>query len=463
MAGNRVIQCVGPSYMLVDRKSAVQRAIGLYMRQVEGLGEDRQVVLDSAPGLTLFADLGASTRGAYCTGTRYFVVAGATLYEMLGGVGVSRGTLSTGSGYVSMKHGRDQLILVDGSDGYALTLATNVFAQITDPDFRGSQWVEELNGTFIFIDPYFGKDQFYISAIDDGTNFDALDFSSADAQPDDLVTHRVLKQELFLFGQFSTEVWVYTGDTLFPLTRYNSTPIDVGVVGFRAAINAADTLYFVGQTRTGSGLVYQMRGHQPVRISTQAVEESLKTSSDLSAVTMWTYQTKGNEFIGINAPGMNTTLVYDASTQQWHERSELLEGAYIARRDDLVTLFAGTHYACAGTKVYALDDQTYDLDGDPLVRERTWPHLVSPSAEMTTFAGLELACTTGNGGNITLEISNDGGFNFGPPLQRSLGATGQWMQRVRWLMLGSAFDRVFRLRCTDAVPLTIHGANVQAS
>jgi hypothetical protein len=79
-----------------------------------------------------------------------------------------------------------------------------------------------------------------------------------------------------------------------------------------------------------------------------------------------------------------------------------------------------------------------------------------------TYRGLELACTSGHGGNITLEISNDGGFTFGPPLIRSLGAVGRWMQRVRWLMLGAARDRVFRLRCSDAVPLTIHAAAVDS-
>jgi hypothetical protein len=82
--------------------------------------------------------------------------------------------------------------------------------------------------------------------------------------------------------------------------------------------------------------------------------------------------------------------------------------------------------------------------------------------ERVAYRGLELACTTGHGGNVTLEISNDGGFTWGSPLIRSLGATGQWMQPVRWHMLGSARDRVFRIRCSDAVPFNIHGATVNA-
>lgn len=460
MAGKRFIPCVGPSYALADRKSAVQRSVNMYLREIEGLGEDKQAVLVSAPGLVQHLDLGATIRGSYATDTRWFVVAGSTLYELTSGAAVSRGSLLTTEGYVSMRHGRDQLVLVDGTNGYVLNLSNNAVGQITDTDWRGSNWVDELDGYFVFVDP--DTDQFYISAIDDASALDALDFSSADAQPDDIVTHRVSKRELYLIGTRSIEVWINSGDPDFPFTRYNSTPIDVGIVGKRACVRAADTLVFVGQTDRGRGYVYLMAGHQPVRISNLAVEQALASSTDLSQCSMWSYHVGGHEFVGINAPGMETTWVWDAATKQWHERAELVDGEFEPLRIDEVTLFDGEHYATAGTKVYRIDDETYTYGGDPLVRQRTWPHLVSPSMERVAYRSLELACTTGHGGNITLEISNDGGLTWGSPLIRSLGATGRWMERIRWHLLGSARDRVFRLRCSDAVPFNIHGATVEA-
>jgi hypothetical protein len=305
-------------------------------------------------------------------------------------------------------------------------------------------------------------DQFYISAIDDGLTLDALDFSSADAQPDDIVTVRVLKQEAYFFGELSTEVWTFVGDSDFPLVRYNSTPIDIGIVGRRAAIKAADTLIFVGKTERGTGIVYMINGHQPQRISNEAVEAALQADGvDLSECSMWARQGVGYEHVGIKAPGMTTTWVFDAATREWHEQAELVDGEYTALRIEQVSQLGTEQHAIAGEKQYTVDASTYTLGGDVLVRERTWPHLISPSMEPVVYTGLELACTTGHGGNVTLEISNDGGFNFGPPLLRSLGAIGRWMQRVRWFPLGSARDRVFRLRCTDAVPFNIHGATVE--
>lgn len=460
MAGNREIRCIGPSAQLADRKSAVQRAVNLYMRQVDGLGENVQVVLDSAPGLELVQDFGVEARGLYSTGGRIFVVAGSTLFETTSGTGVSRGTLATSSGFVCLKHGRDQLVLVDGLNGYVLNLNTNVFAKITDPDFRGSNWVEEMDGYFIFSAP--GTDQWYISQIDDGSNFDALDFSSADTSPDNLITFRTLKRELILLGEVSGEVWIDSGDPDFPFARYNATPIDVGVVGNRAATRTTDSLLWVGKTERGQGYVYEMRGHQPVRVSTTAVEEALASSTDLTQCVMWSYHIRGAEFVGVQAPGMSSTWVYDLATQQWHERGELVSGDWAQSRVDAVAFFAGDHYAIDGTKYYRMSTDLNTLAGDALVRERTWPHLMAGSLEPIPYRSVEIACTTGEGGHITLECSNDGGFVWGPPLIRSLGTTGRRMERVRWHFLGSARDRVFRLRCSDAVPLTIHSATVDA-
>ena len=173
---------------------------------------------------------------------------------------------------------------------------------------------------------------------------------------------------------------------------------------------------------------------------------------------MWTYQVDGHEFIGINAPGLNSTWVYDAVIQQWHERAEWVSG-WKQSRVTHVCSYAGAQFAGdAAGKLYRIDSTVYTNAGDPLVRERTWPHRISQSMQPITFNALQLACSTGSGGNVSLELSNDGGATFGPPLLRSLGAVGRFMQRIRWMPLGTAFDRVFRLRCSDAVPFNIHAA-----
>ena len=451
------VQCVGPSYHLAEVKAACQSAINCFPQKLDG----DAWMMASSPGEVQIANLVNEIRASKDVQGRWFVVAGATLYEVTSaGVATARGTLSSSSGYVGMDDNKTQLAIVDGANLYIYTLGTNTLTLISSSGWRGSNDVYEMDGYFIFVDP--DTDQFYISAIDDGTSLDALDFSSADSAPDNIVTHRVMHRQLWLFGDLSTEIWIDSGELAFPFARYNSYTMDVGCVGKRAAINAADTLFWVGKTDRGTGIVYMAQGNQPSRVSTMAVEQALAASTDISAATMWTYQIEGHEFIGINAPGLSTTWVFDAAVQQWHERGEW-DAGWLPLRSMLVTAHAGDHFAgTADGKLVRLDAIVNNLNGRPLVRERTWPHLKKASMESMSFYGLELSMNTGYGGVVTLEISNDGGKTFGPKLLRSLGAIGRWMQKVRWLGLGSAYNRVFRIRCSDDVPFSIYNAAVDA-
>lgn len=463
MAGHAEIKCIGPSGQLGDRKAAVQRSINWFINQGEGVGEDIQLYLQSVPGLSLIATMAGTIRGSYNADGRWFIVAGSILYEFsTAGVATSRGTLSTANGFVRMVHGRDQLVIVDGNSGYVFNLQSHTFSAITSANFRGSVWVEEEDGYFIFAAP--GTDQFYLSSIDNALSLDALDFSSSDTRPDNIVTFRVHKRELLIFGSTSCEVFVNSGALNFPFVRYNATPIDIGIVGNRAAAIAGDSIFFVGATERGQGYLYEMRGHQPVRVSIQPVEEDIRASTDITQCRIWSYHVVDAEFIGVWAPGMPTIWVFDLSTRQWHERAEYFNGAWIPLRAEFITFVNGSHYALGGNGVYLMSSDIYTIAEAPLIRERTWPHLMSPSMEPVSYRGLELACTTGSGvsGRITLECSNDGGFTWTAPRNKSLGATGQYMQRVRWMPLGTARDRVFRLRCSDAVALNIHAAAVDA-
>jgi hypothetical protein len=459
MAGNKYMSAIGHSYHLSDRKAAVQSAINCYPQKVD---QDNFNMV-SAPGHVRIASYGAPIRGSRYVAGKWFIVAGDKLYQQNeNGTNSLIFTGIDGLEFVGMAHNRTQLCMVTGQGLYILNLEAMVCVRVNSAAFTGSHDVHEMDGYFIFVDP--ASEQFYISAIDDGTTLDALDFSSADSSPDDIVTHRVSHRQAWFFGVDSTEIWVNSGAAAFPLLRYQSYTLDVGCVGKRAAIVAADTLFWIGGTRRGDGIVYMAAGNQPQRVSNLAVEEALKTSADLSAAVMWCYQIEGHEFIGLSAPGMATTWVYDAAMQSWHERGEWAD-QWKPMRSSFVTSINGKQYSCNtdGT-ITRLSASVNNIDGRVLVRERTWPHMISQALEPMVYTSLELSMATGQGhGNVTLEISNDGGYTFGARLLRSLGATGRFMQRVRWLGLGSSFNRVFRIRCSDDVPFTIYSASVEAS
>jgi hypothetical protein len=76
MAGRNIVAAIGPSYHLDDRKAAVQTAINMYLEQIEGLGETRQLTQVSAPGLRSYLSLGSEIRGQRNVEGRWFVVSG---------------------------------------------------------------------------------------------------------------------------------------------------------------------------------------------------------------------------------------------------------------------------------------------------------------------------------------------------------------------------------------------------
>jgi hypothetical protein len=152
---------VGPSYTLALRKADVQRSVNLHLVGMESPGK-APFVLQSVPGYALFATGAGAARGCLKTNDRVFFVLGSGLYELnIAGTLTLKGTLATSTGPVSMAYGISQLVVVDGTNGYVLTLATDVFAQITDPDFYGSDTVTFFDNYFVFIRPDTG--QFYIS------------------------------------------------------------------------------------------------------------------------------------------------------------------------------------------------------------------------------------------------------------------------------------------------------------
>ena len=156
-----------------------------------------------------------------------FVVSGLELYEINSdGTGTLRGTLSTATSRVSMAENGTQLMIVDGQYGYIYNMDTNVFAQITDSDFPVCATVTYQDGYFIV--PETGTPNFYISALYNGLSWDALDFSNAMANPDNLVSVTSDNGMLWMHGDISTEVFQNTGAAAFPFERVPGAIINSG-------------------------------------------------------------------------------------------------------------------------------------------------------------------------------------------------------------------------------------------
>ncbi len=467
---------IGPSYQLNSVNVDCQRCINLYPEVDEiGTGKEKEVAaLVGTPGLTLWGTIGdGPIRGMYVAknqGTLY-AVSGNVLYSVdSAGTGTSLGTINSPLGPVSFADNGVTMVLVDGEFGYQVTLADNTFSEITDTDFTGADQVWFLDGFFVFNHP--GTGQYFISG-NYAVTFDALDYATAESSPDNLKGIAVANNNLWLFGGDTIEVAYNSGAADFPFERIRGAVIGNGVSAAFSIANMEDTLYWLGSNKDGAGIVYRNNGYQPMRISTHAVENAIRGYGDVSGTTSYTYQESGHKFYALNFENADTTWVFDATTNLWHERSYLHEGVYERHRAECHAFAYSKHVVgdYANGKLYEMSLSSYSDNGDPIARRRRAPHftdglkLVSHHSfqlDIEAGVGLDgLPATQGTDPQMILRFSGDGGHSWSNEKQSAMGKIGAYGIRAIWRRLGMSRDRVYELTSTDPVKQVWIGAELE--
>lgn len=438
------------SYKVRSLPLSAQQMVNHRLEQAPPQAKTFAAVIPSY-GIRDFLTIGSgNTRGGIVVNGVLYVVVGETLYRIPeSGDPISLGSVP-GAAYVDMAGDETHLMLVTSSLGYYWNGAT--VAPISDPDFPGAEWVEELDGYFIIGKPVSG--QFYISGNRLPAEWDALDFASAERYPDDLVGAIVNLGELILFGRESFEIHGNTGNTDFPIEQVGNGIGEVGLLSRYAMAKAGNIVFFVGNDRK----VYQLNGYTPQVISEPGIEQIIEDSQDKTCYSM-TWSEGSGKLVSFTFD--NGTIVYDLSTQLWHERKSLgfdrWRPLFILNCYD--RWFVGDFYT---NRVGTLDPGMF-MEWDDIL----WGSVTSPpiSAEnkRITHQRLELVFESGVGLNlgqgsdpqVMLDWSDDGGRTWSAQRFRPLGKIGDFKSRSIWNQLGQARDRVYRYQITDPVRRTL--------
>lgn len=439
---------VGPSYVDDSLPISAQDTVNWIPEIVEAEGRSRSI-LRTPPGLTSFSNVvQTGCRGLHVMDNVLYGVYDNKLYSFSNvGVATSLGTVG-GFNPVSMDDNGTQLVIVNGMAGYVYNNQTATFSTITDPDFQPANTVTFLDSYFIF-DGNGG--QFFISALGDGTQYDALDFATAESAPDDTIAVLVDHQELWVFGQETIEIWADTGNPDFPFERLTGQIIERGLGSAYTIEKLDNTVYWLAQ----NGIVYNASGHTPVRVSTFAIEQEIAKFTDLSQFVAWQEVSKGHWFYYLQCPNSGKTFVYDASTKLWHRRSSYTQTAWRGRYWENCY---GLNFVGDGGSgdLWQLDSANYTEGGHPMISERYTAYLFSEQKPIFNHS-VELVMDTGHGTNavpdpqVEIRWSDDFGRNYSDFRQRSLGAVGEYRKRVRIQKLGMFRNRLFHVRVSDPV------------
>lgn len=465
---------IGPSYTMLSVNIDCQRSVNLYLElNALGTGKDGEIAaLVPTPGLTTKLTLPKNvTRGCWTASNgELYWVASSKLYKISSAfVATEIGTLNTDIGYVSIADNGIHVVVVDGTYGYAWTIATNTFSVITDPDFPGADQVTYQDGYFAFNKPDSG--QWFISDLN-SIDFDALDIATAEGSPDNTIGVISNNQNVQVFGTKSIEVYYNSGEGDFPFARIQGAVIDYGCSAPFSIAKLLGQTYWVGGDKDGSGIVYRMQGYQPQRISTPALETVIRgiSSDQLALARAHTYQQGGHLFYCLNLPGTKSTYVYDATTGFWHERTYLNLWSQERHRAECHTVAFGKNLVgdYQNGKIYELDQNSYTDDGVSIARIRTSPHVSKTgkrirhnSFELDVEAGVGTDGTNqGNNPQAMLRFSDDGGHVWSNERWADIGKIGKRNTRANWSRLGSSRSRVYEVTVTDPVKVVFLGANL---
>lgn len=424
-----------------------ERIVNLFPQKLPSNSREGFALIGT-PGLKPLGTFGANVRGALPMDGTLYVVAGQKLYSMgAGGSETEIGDIP-GTDRVIMATSGAELAIAANGDGYVYdgSTITNVISDVTSVTWQ--------DGYFLWSNT---SDQFQWSNVNDGKTYDALDFATHEGDPDGIVVLLSDHRQLLIFGEKTVEVWRNTGGSP-PWTRANEVFIQTGCAAKHSVKRFDNSVVWVDDKF--HVVVFAGSGYQV--ISTPAISDALrKANGDCEACT---YNFYDEEFYALFIPGQGT-FTYGARSGEWFEQKSYQQTGWRVR---FVENVYGKQVALGETKAWELDPDTYDEDGDALIRKAVLPYIHSENRvvrhdrlEVLFKRGVGLATGQGSNPQAMMRYSNDG-RNWSNEIWREIGDKGEYEKRAFWNRLGSARQRTYEISVSDPVEVQMVGAFLEA-
>ena len=354
-----------------------------------------------------------------------------------------------GTGRVWMAHNDTQLcVLVPGGKGYIFTTGPDTLTEITDLDFRANGEPQAV----VFIDGYFAfttdSKKWIVSALNDGLAYNALDFSTAESDPDEIVAPHVFNNQIFIGGSQTLEAFQNIGGADFPFVR-TGLFVPKGIAAPFTIISTSNSFMWIGGGENESPAIWELQGNIPVKVSTTAIDTILQrtSSADVAATFAWSYAQAGAYFVGFALT--DTTVVYDVITQRWHERKSRIvdfNGNAQTVRSRINSVVKAYGRLLVGDsqdgRIGHLDRDVYtEYEGTIIRRVATQPFQNNMDSFKVPFIELTMEAGVGNDACpdpvVTMERSLNG-KTWKDGRRRHIGKKGEFKKRTIWRRNGRA-------------------------
>lgn len=357
-----------------------------------------------------------------------------------------------------------QIVII--GDSQKKVIENGVLTDITDPDLQPANSADFISSYVLF---GHSSGRFSFSAINDATSIAALDFFTAEGKPDGLRRLKVFGNQVWLFGEETTEIWGLTDDAQRPFQRLQGAYLDLGCIAPSSVVQIGQRMAWVAHDKT----VRIAAGYDTTVVSSHAVADAIRALPDPSVIEANVVMARGHQMLRLNSPAW--TWVYDATDGygMWHEERSVGSNR---RRAAHSADFAGKTLTgdVALPKLYAWDD---DLGRDgpaPLMCTlRSRPQHVYPGE--VEFNALYVDVISGSGLNtpsdpvtldpvLVMRDSDDGGATWSNPIEMPIGRLGERAKRLHAHQLGTSGEdgRMFEFTWDAAANKAVIGAVVDA-
>jgi hypothetical protein len=301
--------------------------------------------------------------------------------------------------------------------------------------------------------------------------FDPLDIAAKSGQSDCIAGIYTTHRDLILVGVLTTEYWTGTGAADFFFQQQQGAFIDHGCVAPYSISNQDILGFWLMQDKQGDAIVVSSSNYTVDEISTPAIVAEFKTYTNITDAIGYCFQQQDHAFYVLTFPSANKTWAYELKTKQWHELAWTDADGDLNRFRANCAIFAFGKNLIGdweNGKLYSLESDIFTDDGNPVVRIRTFPHLINDGKRVvyTQFivdmsVGGTDPSDLNNSPLLSLRWSDDRGRTYGNSVIQSIGAGGDYLKQISYWRLGMARDRVFEISWSSPVKTALNGAFVE--
>jgi len=307
--------------------------------------------------------------------------------------------------------------------------------------------------------------------VSDGLSWDALDDSRAWVKTSNIKRIYAHDQLLWIFKKDGSEVFYNSGspgDTQPTFQRMSGGAVNIGLFAEWSPASIKDRLFWLASDKT-----VQMAVGQSLRtVSTPQLSYKIEAMATSSDAVGYCYTEEGHDFYVLSFPLEDVTYVYDASTEEWHERQSYDDdkGADGRHRSNCYAYFRDQHIVgdFANSKLYSLDTAIYTDNGNRIIRQRITQNVNQDNLmlffgrfEVHFEGGVGLTSGQGSSPKAMLRTSKDGGHSWSGVLTAPMGSKGGYDTRSYWTRLGSGRDFSVWLTISDPVKPVVIGSYLE--